>query len=254
MSAEGRGARGIELDNYPTPSWCVRRMLEAAPWNAEGAATRPILEPCAGEGAIVRELKKAYPSSELCAWELRDTRAALYSAGANLTWIGDALASGTHWPAIEYGMGLCLTNPPFTLWHEFAKRAVACSRWTALLLRIGALAHCRRHGLPTPSLYVLPDRPSFVALWKCAGGGRVRREQEDTRFLTNAPCGWQEYRDPNESTRGQRCPDCGGKISRTASDGSEYAWFVWGPQAPKVHILASTPLAERKGWRPAEAA
>lgn len=239
MSCAGRGAERVESDNYPTPRWCVRRMLEAAPWDLASHAW--IHEPCAGEGAIVRELRDAYDGASITAWELRDTRVDLYKVGASVAFIGDSLKAT--WPTKDYGIDLVLTNPPFLLWRDFAERAIKCAQWTALLLRIGAAAHMT--GLPTPSCYVLPDRPQFVALWKCAGH-RVSGDFET--------CGWQEYRDPNESTRGRRCPSCGGKISRTASDGSEYAWFVWGPKAPSFEILASTPLHERKGLVPEAAA
>ncbi len=187
MSARGRGAAVLPNEAYPTPAWCVRRLLEVAPWR--DGATWPraprILEPCAGEGAIVRVLRGAYPLADIAAIEIRD---GVHMPNTSvLACQADALSFA--WPAQH----LVLTNPPFSLWHEFARKGIASARWTALLLRLNAAAHLE--DLPTPSLYVLPNRPSFV-------NGRT--------------------------------------------DACEYAWFVWGPQQPTVHILAKTPLAERK--------
>lgn len=64
MTATGRGAERVDLDAYPTPSWCVRRLLEAVDLPLELPAERGTLthgtrgarwlEPCAGDGAIIR--------------------------------------------------------------------------------------------------------------------------------------------------------------------------------------------------------
>ncbi len=193
MSARGRGAEVLPNEAYPTPAWCVRRMLEVAPWRDGASWPRSprILEPCAGEGAIVRVLRGAYPSAVIEALEIRCvSHEAIRAAGISHAFIGlDALK--LNWETV--GTDLCLTNPPFSLWHEFARKGIASARWCALLLRLNAAAHLE--DLPTPSLYILPNRPSFV-------NGRT--------------------------------------------DACEYAWFVWGPQQPTVHILAKTPLAERK--------
>lgn len=240
MSAQGRGAPGIPQENYSTPAWCVRRLLEVAPWR--DGATWPrsprILEPCAGEGAIVRVLRAWYPMALIDAGDVRDTRDSLHAAGADRTAVGDATDMHCNWWR-GWGNDLVITNTPFSLWQDFAARGLESTRWLALLLRLGALAHLGE--LPTPSVYVLPDRPNFVALWKCVQPDRPLGSQSLAKG-----CGWQAYYAPHDSTKGQRCPSCGGKVQRTSSDSSEYAWFVWGPQAPCVHILAKTSLEERK--------
>lgn len=235
MSATGRGSERIESDNYPTPPWCVRRMLEAAPWDATAqfgsVLFQPkILEPCAAEGLVVRELRDHMPRATISAIELRDV-GDLRGAGADFWGTADALSEDLPWSNYD----LVLTNPPFSLWHEFAAKALKHSNWTALLLRIGAVAHLE--GLPTPSLYPLPDRPIFAhkVSFSCGFSRMIPWNAE-----TPAKCGDDDHGDGNHL--------CGGLfVKRQAqSDASEYAWLVWGPQKPTVHVLAKTPLAERK--------
>ena len=48
MSATNRGAVRNEHDFYPTPAWCVHRLLEAVPLPAGRW-----LEPCVGDGAKI---------------------------------------------------------------------------------------------------------------------------------------------------------------------------------------------------------
>ncbi len=249
MSAKGRGAVVLPNEAYPTPGWCTRRMLEASPWARHEDLFTPsnmrILEPCAGDGAIVRELRSEYPEARIDAIEIRNV--GLIEGATHSIYGVDAIGQCERWLTAD----LVLTNPPFSLWQEFARRGLACARWCALLLRIGAIAHLQtdedrqagRPGLPTPSLYVLPNRPQFVQSFKCKGAG-VSGEDDFRRA-----CGWQDTI-PIDGVAWAACPRCGGKVSRSSSDSSEYAWFVWGPQAPTVQVLASTPLAERKGASP----
>src|SRR3989304_194672 len=79
MSATGRNKSGKErdpYDYYPTPAWCVDRLAEACP-EVRNRKNR-ILEPCAGDGAILRALTR-YGSEKdpglvplsLAAWEIQ---------------------------------------------------------------------------------------------------------------------------------------------------------------------------------------
>lgn len=232
MSSTNRGAERVEADNYPTPAWCVHRLLEACQL-PQGIW----IEPCAGEGAILDALHPSAmgPDGKLWAVELREECRDVLRGKADNVSIAD-LRDVTFLQNAD----VVITNPPFSIWHDVARWGLRHrARRTALLLRVGAIAHL--DGLPIPSLYVLPNRPQFVASWTCAGvklAGEVPSSVE--------PCGWGEYRDPHESTKGKRCPKCAGKIQRTASDSAEYAWFVWGEPTPIVHVLPETPLDERK--------
>src|SRR6185312_5530279 len=66
VSAAGRGAARIEPDGDGTPAWCVHRLLEhcdlpAGRW----------LEPCAGEGAVIRAVSEVRRDVTWSAIDLR---------------------------------------------------------------------------------------------------------------------------------------------------------------------------------------
>jgi hypothetical protein len=150
VSAAGRGKDREAMDNYPTPSWCVRRLLEAfePPGDVWG-------EPCVGEGAIVRACG-AFP--RVLNWVTQDIRPecdALYR--------GDFLTQ-------PGGFSRCttiITNPPFSLAMEFILQArkIAPRATLAFLLRVNFLGSAERYpwlSVNMPDVYQLPNRPSFV--------------------------------------------------------------------------------------------
>ena len=152
MSAANRGATRRALDYYPTPSWCVRRALEAM------RLPRGVwLEPSAGDGAIVREVRAS--ADHIIALDLRDEcRVDLLRSGADDVRIGDALSVG--WPRVDVVIG----NPPYALADEFARRAVASGVHAAFLLRLNWIsARSRVAWLRSnrPDVWILPERPSF---------------------------------------------------------------------------------------------
>jgi hypothetical protein len=75
MSSTGRSAVRREADYYPTPSWVTRAILQHLP------IAGSVLEPCAGDGAIVRELLAA--GAEVDAIELDPERALACAASSN---------------------------------------------------------------------------------------------------------------------------------------------------------------------------
>lgn len=152
MSATGRGAVRSAVDYYPTPAWCVRRILEAV-----ALPRGRWLEPSAGDGSIVREVRTR--ADHVTALELRDECSAdLARSGANEIVIGDALR--TPWPRAD----VVIANPPFALADEFAARAVEAAPHALFLLRLNWLsarsrvAWLREH---RPNVWILPERPSF---------------------------------------------------------------------------------------------
>lgn len=152
MSATGRGAKRRAQDFYPTPAWCVRRAIEAM-----GLPRGTWLEPSAGDGAIVREIRAH--ADRVVAFDLRaECRDDLARSGADEVVIADALA--TPWPRADVVFG----NPPFALADEFAALAVAAGVHAVLLLRLNwisarsRVAWMRAH---RPDVWILPERPSF---------------------------------------------------------------------------------------------
>lgn len=160
MSSTNRGAERQESNNYPTPAWCVHRFLEATilppgHW----------LEPSAGEGGIIRAVESVRSDVRWSACEIRDTEADLRASVRTpfefyfprtdfLT-----LTTSSRWDVV-------LGNAPYcdeTQAH--IEKALGLAGVVAFLLRLnflgseGRAPFFRAH---PPSVYVLPNRPSFV--------------------------------------------------------------------------------------------
>ena len=156
MSATNRGDRGGgEHDFFPTPAWCVHRLLEAVdlPLNANW------LEPCVGGWSIVEAVADWRPLVDATLWTTVDIRPdADADITADFTWMG----------CPELGdrrFDVCCTNPPFGIAEEFVRGAMARCDVVVMLLRLSWLASETRADFlreNTPSVYVLPNRPSFT--------------------------------------------------------------------------------------------
>lgn len=172
MSATGRGTVRNEADFYPTPAWCVHRLLErlllpGGEW----------LEPAAGEGAIIRAVNEhllldnpagpPQPTPSDIHWtavELRhETRFALRALiDPPEAHTGINFLRGDFVPA---RWSVAITNPPFSFAEEFVRAMLECADWAILLLRLNFLGSAKRRALfanEMPDIYVLPNRPSFT--------------------------------------------------------------------------------------------
>ncbi len=246
MSAKGRGEDVISEENYPTPAWCTRRILEAMRDAHSGIFAdasgyhrrngRSWLEPCAGEGAIVRVLQSDLQDPVIKAGDIRaDVPHLDVSEWAN----------SMPFQAWESHTEFVITNPPFSLAPELIAHFLPRCDWLILLLRASFKlvsagsadkpAHSYRHNMPDE--YKLPQRPSFIASEKCKGHNN-----------RDKGCGWaQKVALVAEPTR--TCPACAGKVQRSTSDSAEYSWFVWTPERDRsvglTRVLPDTPLSER---------
>jgi hypothetical protein len=160
VSATNRGAVRNADDFYATPPWATRSILKALCRDRALYSPMAILEPSAGNGAIVDEIRAfGFPNEGIEAIEIDPNRAD--ASGAQCA---DFLTI-----APDPRFDLVITNPPFSLALEFAKHALQFLRpggTLALLLRLNWLASGKRSEWlrdNTPSLYVLPKRPSFSA-------------------------------------------------------------------------------------------
>lgn len=234
MSATNRGAGRVEEDNYPTQAWPVRRVLEAV-----RLPRGSWLEPCAGEGSIIKVARALDVFDAIGAIELRDTREQLapiadwYSTRTDYVHDWDETCKPRH--------DVIITNPPFSIAVDVIKKALTHADWVLMLLRLNFLgsddrAKWLRHEMP--DIYTLPDRPNFIASYKCKP-----RDDHDRG------CGWKT-KTPISAPRIKSCPLCGRDVQRSSSDSAEYGWFVWGPErgrtVGKTSILASTPEEERR--------
>jgi len=160
LSSTNRGQQKRGDDFYPTPAWCVGRLLDRLP--LPGGRW---LEPGAGEGAIIKAVARA--DVRWTAIELRaDCRQSLeVLVNSSLVFIGDYLSStGTH-PLGEQSFDVILANPPFTLAMDFVQESLRRAPIVIMLLRLNFLATGKRSDFMRthcPDVYVLPDRPSFT--------------------------------------------------------------------------------------------
>ena len=188
MSAAGRslaaetGHVRHSDDFYATPRWCTRSLLQTLKLT-NGLR---VLEPAAGEGAILVELLAANPRMKVQGVEIdneRRKRAATLCPTAN--------ASFLEWKA-KAKFDLVVTNPPFALAMEFVQASLpilATNGTCAMLLRLNWLASQKRASFLTrhcPDVYVLPRRPSFT------GGGTDATDY-----------GWFLWRGPAERASGE---------------------------------------------------
>lgn len=188
MSAAGRseaantGHSRHADDFYATPGWCTSALLHQL-------VIRPnlaVLEPAAGEGAIVRELLKLGVPLNITAVELDPKRSTIVGALCR-THRTDFL----RW-APQDKFDLIITNPPFAMSMEFVEaslRLLGADGVCAMLLRLNWLASMKRaRFLQTycPDVFVLPRRPSFT------GGGTDATDY-----------GWFVWRGPAPRERGE---------------------------------------------------
>ena len=146
----------------------MHRILEAIELPLKGRW----LEPCAGNGAIIRAIE-TMEGSEAIEWTAVEIRRAplkrLDASSPNVEVVqGDYLAMPGHDDANFYDVAI--TNPPFLHAMAFVSRCRYMSRHTVMLLRLNFIASEGRAAFmrdTRPDVYVLPNRPSFV------GGGKT---------------------------------------------------------------------------------
>lgn len=160
MSATNRGAKRADGDFYETPGWVTRAIIPHLKSVGLLANGQRVLEPAAGNGAIVRELISCGVTEEnISSYEIDAERACASGARCD----DFLLIDDIHTP-----FDLIITNPPYSLAMKFAQQGMRMlSPWGAMVMltRINWLASQRRAAWlreNTPSLFVLPKRPSFT--------------------------------------------------------------------------------------------
>ena len=162
MSVTGHNPVRHPDDFYATPAWCTRAIL---PHLGRPDYFDRVVDPCCGDGAILDVIAEQWPDhrQSLRGVEI-DARRADIAGKKHRVACADALGE-TQW---DRAVELVVTNPPFSLAMEFVQRAleeVAPGGTVAMLLRLPWLASQKRAPWlreNTPSVYVLPTRPSFT--------------------------------------------------------------------------------------------
>lgn len=142
---------------YPTPGWCVDRLLER--WQLTGYHW---LEPCVGDGAIVRAVR-AHRRYQGLYWSCVDP----WPQDRVLDQTVQADARKLTKEFLQRFDG-AVTNPPFSLAEEIIAHLWRGMRGRApiiMLLRLNFLATIGRDGffreVGLPDTFILPNRPSF---------------------------------------------------------------------------------------------
>lgn len=175
MSAKGRKrAVGPEYDSpdhddFPTPPWCVDRLLDVAGADLlEGG--REWIEPCAGAGGIIRAVndwtRRAPQDLQLPEWSACELQHR-HAAGLKATGARGVLADFRVWAASqpEGRFDVAITNPPFDIASEILAGCQRIARVTVLLLRFpyfGSDERAEALRQWCPDIFGLPDRPTFV--------------------------------------------------------------------------------------------
>lgn len=194
MSATNRSKRGGDgVDFFETPAWCVDLLLDrvSLPMGGEW------LEPSAGDGAIIRAVRRVRPDVKWVAVESDGRRwRELDLLGVRVRPL-DFLSLS---PA-RVRWQVCLGNPPYRDAEGFVRQGLKQADEVVFLLRLGFLAGQKRAALyrehGTPDVYVLPRRPSFTGRstdsadyawmrWKADGSqeGRVVRLDSPAEVAT----------------------------------------------------------------------
>lgn len=160
MSATNRGGVRIVHDNYASPAWTVRRILQVLPQLPGGTW----LEPMAGDGAIIRAVN-CYKGGDIfwTANELREECVpALRRSGTKIISIGDYLDR----KLVLGRPNVVISNPAFSVAQEAIERSKElCPKgWILMQLRLNFAGSEKRWDWlqkDMPDIYVLPNRPQY---------------------------------------------------------------------------------------------
>lgn len=171
MSAAGRGAQRAEYDYYPTPAWCVDRLLDDCGADLFGGQDVEALEPTVGDGAVVRACERWAWNAGLARprWTGVELRRGALADGTPLVHHVEGVDFRSWEPEIPLDSGtfdVCIGNPPFSLAESIVRRCLGMADRVAMLLRVGFLGSAERFPFwqefgDDCALRVLPDRPSF---------------------------------------------------------------------------------------------
>lgn len=156
MSSTGRAEDRQALDDYPTPRWCVHRLLER--YELVGGLW---LEPCAGAGSIIRAVNEVRSD---VVWQANEINPRYEKALGLIDSVHYLHTGRAEDMAILPQTAVIITNPPFGPSLEILEPMLRTGARVVFLQRLNWAAGPRRQRFRVlfPSVYVLPDRPSFI--------------------------------------------------------------------------------------------
>lgn len=158
MSATNRGSKRVESDFYATPIPTIKKLIDNHSFQ-DGF----VLEPCAGNGNIIKTIMNKYWAWGCTSVEIREEERNKLMEYSDRVYIEDFL----NWkPDKEYST--IITNPPFSIAQEIVEHCFEIASPDTeiiMLLRLAFLESKKRYDFwqehPVNKLYVLSERPSF---------------------------------------------------------------------------------------------
>lgn len=156
-------AKRSPYDFYPTPKAAFDAFY-AADWENWMLCDK-ILEPCAGDGNLIKYMREKGINKFIWANELDQShQPQLEQSGASAFGYKDFLQM----KGVEDVYDIIITNPPFSCAQEFIEKCL--TEWkpkrTIMLLRLNFLGSQKRkefwQKFPPSRIYVLSKRPSFT--------------------------------------------------------------------------------------------
>jgi hypothetical protein len=159
------------FDFYPTPGWCVERLLETGALSCVSNSSI-WFEPAAGDGRIIKAVRSFHADNGLCqpTWLAAEIQPRFHESLSKLVESNNILIDNFLTldlaERIQVTPDVIIGNPPYSLAFEFVKRSMElAAKQIAFLLRIDFVVSVKKHQWLTenmPDIYVLPNRPSFV--------------------------------------------------------------------------------------------
>lgn len=214
MSATNRGAVRCEADRYITPDEAILSFYD----QFKIYQYNTVLEPCAGNGALIKKMRFEPIRLHVTAVEIRPEEGPELRKLANSFYIADFL----NWDDGTKKYDLIITNPPFSIAQKVIEHCFEISDENtdvAMLLRLNFFGSQERKAFwnkyPVRQLYPLSKRPSYGTHCKCMFGHK--------HFYGL------------DQRRPDRCPDCNEKWKTiTTTDATDYGWFVWSSWRPPL--------------------
>lgn len=175
MSSTNRGGQRSEADFYVTPPWVIHRFLDRKQLYYADEAERKQkewqnlpggrwLEPCAGDGELIRTVNSRRSDIIWSAAELREEmKPNLEPLVHDQLYLGDFLGLNLE----AFGgkkFDVAITNPPFNIAMAVVKKCMEVANMTIMLLRLNFWGSDERQVFMKrfpPHTYVLPNRPMF---------------------------------------------------------------------------------------------
>jgi hypothetical protein len=186
------------LDDFPTPRWATRALIEEI-LGIDSVRTSSCWEPTCGRGYMAATLAEYFA-------HVRSSDISPFGYGEEIDFLSIPSSSSEDRDRPDW----IVTNPPFRLAEEFARRALDLAKvGTAMLVRTG-----------------------FIE-----GAGRYRR-----LFEIQPPTCVAQFV--------ERVPILRGRVDAKASTATGYCWLIWKHSKPDPTRLAWIPPCRRRLEKP----